>query len=176
MGIDKALWYRRTFTVDKKLNRERLLLNFGAVDWHADVWVNGKMVGGHKGGYDPFTFDITNALKKEGPQTIVVRVWDPTDKGDQPRGKQVTNPRGIWYTSVTGIWQTVWLESVPETYVQSIKFVPDVDNSQLRLTVELNCKDKDTSFEAKVTYKGQPVTLEMAKSKKEKTTIVLKNP
>ena len=88
--------------------------------------MNGKEVGVHKGGYDPFSFDITDYVKK-GKQEIIVRVWDPTDKGTQARGKQLENPRGIWYTPVTGIWQTVWLEEVLEDYIQKVKITPDVD-------------------------------------------------
>ncbi len=95
------------------------MLHFGAVDWLCDVYVNGKKVGTHQGGYDPFSFDISAALKKSGAQKIAVRVWDPSDEGPQPRGKQVKNPHGIWYTPVTGIWQTVWLEAVPKTYISS---------------------------------------------------------
>ncbi|MEI9975942.1 MAG: sugar-binding domain-containing protein [Ignavibacteriota bacterium] len=92
---------------------KRLLLHFGAVDWRTEVWVNGKSVGTHEGGYDPFTFDITPALKGKGAEDLVVSVWDPSDNGPQPRGKQVLKPESIWYTAVSGIWQTVWLESVP---------------------------------------------------------------
>ena len=88
-----------------------MLRPFGAVDWKADVWVNDVKVGSHTGGYVPFSFDITQALKA-GENTLTVRVWDPTDRGYQPRGKQVCNPDGIWYTPVSGIWQTVWIEPV----------------------------------------------------------------
>ena len=96
-----------------------MLLHFGAVDWQCTVYINGKEIGTHTGGYDPFYFDITDHLKK-GRQELVVRVWDPTDEGPQPRGKQVKNPNSIWYTPVTGIWQTVWLETVNAAHIQSI--------------------------------------------------------
>ncbi len=99
VGPDNRLWYRRTFTVPEKWNwsadKKRMLLHFGAVDWDATVWINGKEVGNHKGGYDPFTLDITDALKQSGEQEIVVSVWDPTNTGTQPRGKQVLKPGGI---------------------------------------------------------------------------------
>ena len=78
--------------------------------WKTDVWVNGVKVGSHTGGFTPFSFDITAALSAEGNNLLLVKVWDPTDKGSQPRGKQVSNPKGIWYTPVSGIWQTVWME------------------------------------------------------------------
>lgn len=111
---NQTLWYMRTFTVpaDWRGNGQRVMLNFGAVDWHAKVKVNGKVVGEHKGGYDPFSFDVTEALK-DGANQVTVEVKDPTDEGGQPRGKQWSKPEGIWYTPTTGIWQTVWIEPVP---------------------------------------------------------------
>jgi hypothetical protein len=139
VGPDNRLWYRRTFTVPEKwtADKKRILLHFGAVDWDATIWVNGKEVGNHKGGYDPFTFDITDALKYSGEQEIVLSVWDPTDAGTQPHGKQVLKPGGIMYTAVTGIWQTVWLEPVGRTYIESIEMTPDVDAGVLRLRVNI---------------------------------------
>jgi hypothetical protein len=113
-------WYRRVFEVPTAWRGERVLLHFGAVDWETRAWVNGRAVGEHRGGYDPFTFDITDALDNGDEQELVVAVWDPTDKGDQPRGKQVDKPGGIYYTSVTGIWQTAWLECAPATRLEQI--------------------------------------------------------
>lgn len=139
---DQQLWYHRTFAVPEFAQGKRLRLHFQAVDWHAQVWVNGTLLGEHKGGYDPFSFDINDALAETAVQELLVSVWDPTDKGSQPRGKQVLNPGGIFYTAVTGIWQTVWLEAVPETYIQSLKIVPDVDAGQLQLTVLANAAAK----------------------------------
>jgi Glycosyl hydrolases family 2, sugar binding domain/Glycosyl hydrolases family 2, TIM barrel domain/Glycosyl hydrolases family 2 len=130
------LWYRRMFQTPELKNAGRLLLHFGAVDWHCEVFVNGKSVGTHTGGYDPFTFDITDSLATDkAEQELVVKVSDPTDTNWQPRGKQVVNPKGIWYTPTTGIWQTVWLEAVPETSIESLHVVPDVDNGLVRVTV-----------------------------------------
>jgi hypothetical protein len=114
------LWYRRTFVVPAEWAGRRTILHFGAVDWEARVWVNGAEIGEHRGGYDPFSFDITDVLVEEGEQEIVVGVWDPTDAGTQPRGKQVLNPQGIWYTPTSGIWQTVWLEPVPLDRIQNV--------------------------------------------------------
>ncbi|MEA5071232.1 MAG: beta-galactosidase, partial [Petrimonas sp.] len=113
LGSENELWYQREFTVPSNWKNNRVLLHFGAVDWKADVWVNDIKVGQHTGGYAPFSFDVTPALKS-GTNQLVVKVWDGTDQGYQPRGKQVNNPHGIWYTPVSGIWQTVWLEPVPE--------------------------------------------------------------
>jgi hypothetical protein len=131
------LWYRRTVEVPAAWSGQRVLLHFGAVDWEVQVWVNGKEAGGHRGGYDPFTIDITSALAASGPQEIVVGVLDPTDRGTQPRGKQVLRPNGIWYTPVTGIWQTVWLEPVPQASIARLKMVPDAAAGSLRLEVEM---------------------------------------
>jgi beta-galactosidase/beta-glucuronidase len=127
VGKDNRLWYRRVFRTPKTWKKKRILLNFEAADWETRVWINGEEAGSHRGGYDPFVFDITDHLKGRGDQTIVVSVWDPVNEGTQPRGKQVTRPRGIWYTSVTGIWATVWLEPVPETYITGLEISPDLD-------------------------------------------------
>src|ERR1043166_9065570 len=127
---EQRLWYRRAFTASPAKG-SRTLLHFGAVDWRAQVWVNGKLAGQHEGGYDPFTLDITDALKPAGQQDLVVAVWDPTDTALQPRGKQVLNPNGIWYTAVSGIWQTVWLETVPAAHVREPSKAPEIAQPQL---------------------------------------------
>jgi hypothetical protein len=129
------VWYRRTFQVPASWNGSRVLLHFGAVDWEATVFVNGKELGTHRGGFDAFSFDITDALKPGAEQELLVKVFDPTDKGDQPRGKQIGKPHGIWYTPTTGIWQTAWLEPVPAARIGGLKLVPDLDAASLRLTV-----------------------------------------
>lgn len=149
----QRLWYRRTFSAPG-LNGKRLLLHFGAVDWQTQVLVNGVKVGEHQGGYDPFTFDITAALKPGvAAQELIVAVWDPSDTGLQPRGKQVLNPKGIWYTSVTGIWQTVWLEPVPPAHIDSVSLIPDVDGHKLRLLVRAS---QPGTFTATATLRGKP--------------------
>ena len=134
VGKDSILWYATTFNIASKTKSKKVLLHFGAVDWRADVYINGNKITTHEGGFDPFTVDITSALKKGAQQQLAVHVWDPTDEGPQPRGKQVVNPQGIWYTPVTGIWQTVWLEVVPETYIISTKQTPDLDNKTITVT------------------------------------------
>jgi beta-galactosidase/beta-glucuronidase len=149
VGKDSILWYKRTVTIPKSFRNKRVLLHFGAVDWRAEVFVNGKNTGKHEGGYDPFSFDVTDALKKSGAQEIVVKVWDPSDQGPQPRGKQVRRPNGIWYTPVTGIWQTVWLEAVPETYIVSTKQVGNLDNKTV--TISVNAEKLNPSDKIKVT-------------------------
>ncbi len=129
------LWYRRTFQVPEAWKSGRVLLHFQAVDWETTVYVNGKELGTHRGGYDAFSFDITDALKPGGPQELIVKVYDPTSRGNQARGKQIDKPHGIWYTPSTGIWQTVWLEPVPAARVDGLVLTPDLDGSCLRLTV-----------------------------------------
>lgn len=136
VGPDNKLWYRKSFTVPEDWSGKRMLLHFGAVDWRTKVWVNGESMGSHDGGYTSFSFDISDALKEGGEQQITVAVWDPTDDGFQPTGKQVRDPRGIWYTPTTGIWQTVWMEPVPEVAVKELNMTPDIDNEKLNLSVE----------------------------------------
>lgn len=129
--------YRRTFRAPQMGAGERLLLHFGAVDWRARVYVNGRQLADHTGGFDEFSVDATDALRAGGgDQELVVSVYDPTDKFGQPRGKQVSNPEGIFYTPVTGIWQTVWMEPVAASSVESLRMRPDVAGQALRLTVK----------------------------------------
>jgi len=132
---DQRLWYRRTFAAPARGTADRVLLNFGAVDWEAAVYMNGALAGEHRGGYDPFTIDITNRLRGDGDQELVVAVRDATDDGQQPRGKQVRRPRGIYYTAVTGIWQTVWLETVPAWHVSGLRIDPDLDRGVVSVSV-----------------------------------------
>lgn len=142
-GIERhedRMWYRRTFTVPanwKVGHGKRLRLNFGAVDWQSEVYVNGTRVAEHKGGYDKFSADVTDALKPGRTQELIVGVYDPTDAQDgenPPLGKQRLDPSGIWYTPSSGIWQTVWMEPVAADHVDALKLTPDVGTSTL--TVE----------------------------------------
>jgi hypothetical protein len=143
VGKDNKLWYRRSVTIPASVSNKNMLLHFGAVDWHCEVFINGTRVGEHKGGYDPFSFNIAKLLRR-GPNEILISVWDPSDQGPQPRGKQVTNPKSIWYTPVTGIWQTVWIEGVPETFISSTVQTPDFDRKTLYLHAKIeNIKSGD---------------------------------
>lgn len=153
VGAEKELVYRRSFDVPSSWKGKRVLLHFGAVDWKTDVWVNDVKVGSHTGGFTPFSFDITEALQGKN-NTLLVKVWDPTDKGYQPRGKQVSRPEGIWYTPVTGIWQTVWLEPVSESYIQDLRITPDIDNSLLSLKALVKDATSKDLVEVKV-FDGQ---------------------
>ncbi len=131
---DQVLHYRRTISIQKKTEGKRLLLHFGAVDYRAEVLVNGKVAVRHRGGYLPFEADITN-LVQEGENVLSVRVEDPSDTSRQARGKQMLHPGGMFYQCQSGIWQTVWMEWVPDLHIQKLKMVPDIDRKELRLTV-----------------------------------------
>lgn len=169
---DQNLWYKRTFEAPQLTDGKRLLLHFDAVDWKTTVWVNGIQAGTHVGGFDPFTFDITD-LVKAGSNEMVVQVWDPTDKGGQPRGKQVLSPGGIMYTAVTGIWQTVWLETVPANYIQSLKIIPDIDRQVVQVTVntasggdvQIQALDKGKSVVKRSGKAGEAIELKISKPK-----------
>lgn len=136
LGDQSWLWYRRTFMVPAEWRGRRVRLHFEAVDWECTVWINGCKVGTHRGGYDSFTFDITDALQRSGTEEIIVRVADPTD-GDQPRGKQTRKPENIFYTPSSGIWQTVWLEPVPNFCVERLWMVPDLKARGLKIRVDV---------------------------------------
>ena len=138
----EELWYQRTFDVPSNWRGKQVLLHFGSVDWKAEVWVNDVKVGEHTGGFTPFYFDITSVLNK-GNNDLVVKVWDPSDRGEQPRGKQIANPHGIWYTPVTGIWQTVWLEPVATQYIANLKTTPNIDNNSVKVEVAANTTSAD---------------------------------
>lgn len=136
---DEVLWYRREFDWNVTPSK-RCLLNFEAVDYECDCWINGNHVGHHEGGYLPFSFDITDALVKSGSKNeLLLAVVDPTNHGVQPRGKQRLDRGSIWYTAQSGIWQTVWLEEVPERYIRDVHIDPDLDEK--KLTVTLFTKD-----------------------------------
>lgn len=148
---NQKLWYHRIFTVPEEWADQRVLLHFGAVDWKAEVWVNGSEAGTHTGGFYPFSIDIS-VLLRDGVNELVVAVWDPTDTYGQERGKQVLKPGGIFYTPVSGIWQTVWLEPVPSSYISSFRLTPNIDQEELLLQVDLsgesgNFTVKATAFE-----------------------------
>ncbi|MDN3670511.1 glycoside hydrolase family 2 TIM barrel-domain containing protein [Echinicola jeungdonensis] len=174
VGKGNELWYRTSFDV-KTSRRERVVLHFGAVDWEAEVFINGESVGIHKGGYTPFSFDITDKLKGRRNNELVVRVWDPTDEGPQPRGKQVNNPNGIWYTPVTGIWQTVWTETVPESHIVATKNTPNVDAETLTVETEVANSQSNQKVKVKALAEGK-VVAEKEVGVGEPAVLNIKNP
>lgn len=134
VGEKDVLYYRKVFTLDKSFVREITLLHFTAVDYSCEVSLNGKLLGTHKGGFLPFSFDITD-FWKEGENELTLKVQDPTDQSYIAKGKQVSKPGNIWYKSQSGIWGTVWLESVQKGYVEDLLLVPDIDEEVVRVTV-----------------------------------------
>lgn len=155
VGDKNELWYHRTFTVPAGWKNKSLMLHFGAVDWKADIWINDVKVGAHQGGYTPFSLDITPFVVKDKAQKLVVKVWDPTDQGFQPRGKQVSLPKGIWYTPVTGIWQTVWLEPVEASHVSALKTVPNIDGGNIAVLASTTGTSANDLIEVKVMDNGK---------------------
>ena len=148
------IWYKRTFFVPDEWSGRFILLHFGASDWETTVFINGIEIGKHRGGYDPFSFDISPYLDERGVQEIVVSVWDPTNAYHQPRGKQKINPKGIWYTPVSGIWQSVWIEPVNLSSIESLKCSPDIDNSTINIGATVYNSLPDDSIRALISFNG----------------------
>ena len=153
---NSMLWYQRRFQVPSDWAGRRVRLHFGAVDWQARVFINGREVGQHRGGYDAFSFDITDSLKWSGDEEIQVAVYDPTE-GDQPRGKQSRKPEGIFYTQTSGVWQTVWLEPVPKICIDDLRLTPNVDGHLLRVRVAVGSCNKSLQVEAQALASGKEV-------------------
>lgn len=175
VGPDAELWYMRNF--DFKYNKKdgRVLLHFGAVDWEAEVWVNDRRVGIHQGGFDAFSFDITDYLSRGETQELVLRVWDPSDEGPQPRGKQKINPSGIWYTPVTGIWQTVWMEVVPETRLTSLRSETKWEDEALIFYPGVSGNQEGLQLEISLYNEGEEVIISTAEVS-DSRRIILENP
>lgn len=152
----RAVWYKRIFTLPKDAKGKRVFVNFGAVDYLAEVWVNGVSVGTHRGGYVGFRLEITHALK-EGENTIVVCADDDLRSGHQPYGKQ--SPRyesfGCSYTRTTGIWQTVWLEWANETFLENVRLTPDAANASLLIEAEISGNTEGVTLWAQAAFDGE---------------------
>ncbi|MCD8740694.1 beta-galactosidase [Mucilaginibacter roseus] len=174
VGKDSLLWYKNTINIPSSMKGKEVLLHFGAVDWQTEVFVNGKSAGKHEGGFDPFSFNITPFLKGGSKQDIVVRVWDPTNDGPQPTGKQMKKPEGIWYTPVTGIWQTVWLEAVPKSYIVSTKQTPDIDAHTITISADIAGKQAGDNLKIEV-LDGKTVIAQKQQNAGEAAVITLKN-
>jgi len=139
-GLYRACWYRRTFRTPEREQEHRIILHFGAVDYHATVWLNGARLGEHEGGYTPFSFDVTDHLVSGQEQELVVRVEDdPTDL-EKPRGKQdwQLNPHSIWYPRTTGIWQTVWLERVPTVRLTQVTWTTNLERWEIGMDASVS--------------------------------------
>lgn len=144
-GFYKSCWYRRRFRLPEDNPENRLLLHFGAVDYRATVWVNGQRAGAHEGGYTPFSIDFTDVPRHDPEVTVVVRAEDDPADLSKPRGKQdwQLNPHSIWYPRTTGIWQTVWVESVPATWVGAIRWTPNLERWEIGAEVWLSGRPRD---------------------------------
>lgn len=175
VGAEKELWYETNFSLDSKWKGKNILLHFGAVDWKTEVWINDIKVGSHTGGYTPFSFNITPFVKKGKNQKLVVKVWDPSNDGTQPRGKQVKSPEGIWYTPVTGIWQTVWIEPVNKTSITELKTTPNVDQNSVTIKANVAGAGAGDFIEISVFDNGKEIANEKAVVG-ENLDIILNNP
>lgn len=153
---DQRLWYKRTFNKPASKGKDKTILHFGAVDYNTTVFLNGKKIGEHTGGYTGFNIDITEHLKDKNNE-LVVSVLDPTDQGDNPHGKQVLQPRNILYTGSSGIWQTVWLETVPPVYIADLKMVPQIDQQRLDIQVNTDGNANGYTVEAIASSKGNVI-------------------
>ena len=163
---NQLLWYRRHFDIPEAWKGQNLLLHFGAVDWKARIWVNGDFVGEHKGGYVPFSFDISKHVKYAESNEVIVSVWDPTNKGRQERGKQRLKSWLIFYTAVSGIWGTVWLEPVPKTRIEKLFLVPDIDNAQIKISPIFKNLKKDDEIRFSIKSQGSTIHKELSTEKK----------
>ncbi|TAL63894.1 MAG: hypothetical protein EPN88_11710, partial [Bacteroidetes bacterium] len=171
---NENLWYRRTFKIPEAWNKKSILLNFEASDWETIVWIDGKEAGKHRGGYDPFTFDITQVLGNQKIHELLVCIWDPTDKGTQPRGKQVSSPGGIWYTPTTGIWQTVWIEPVSKSYISSFRTATDIDKGTITFKTDVK-NGGENSLTFTIKKDGKKVAVESGISDQE-ISVQIENP
>ncbi len=149
-----AVWYKRSFLITPEQVKGRTFLHFGAVDYYSVIYINGKEVGNHKGGYSSFSFDIT-AFVNVGENVIVVYAEDDGRSGLQPRGKQCPtfDSRACDYTRTTGIWQTVWLEFTPLSYIKNVKYYPNVNDGLLHIHAQTVGSGL---FQATAKYKGKP--------------------
>ncbi len=153
-----CVWYRRNFDLPEGWQAKRILIHFGAVDYEAKVWVNGKLVGMHRGGYTPFSFEITDLVRKKD-NTVVVRAFDDTRSGLQPKGKQCSDyhSRGVHYTRTTGIWQTVWLEALGPAFLSSFRLYPNVEEGSVTIQPSLVGELQGLTLKIKVTANGRKV-------------------
>ncbi|QEE15935.1 glycoside hydrolase family 2 protein [Promethearchaeum syntrophicum] len=185
------LWYHRTFSLPKNweenLNHHRILLHFGGVDWQTKVWVDDREVFFHEGGDVPFSVDITPYLKtnqKENTQNLhdlTIRVWDPSDKGHQERGKQKLKPHTVFYTAMSGIWQTIWLEMVSDPYIYDFQLKTDIDLEEIDLEVNFSKPNEelsDFSIIIEISEDGTQISSKKIKMDdlKQKFSVPVKNP
>jgi len=167
------IWYRRSVTLPEEWKGQRVLLHFGAVNYWAMVWVNGKLAGSHEGGMTPFTFDVTPLLKP-GANTVAVRAHFPPTDRSIPRGKQYWKPKSesIFYTRTSGIWQPVWMEAVGASFLDRAKITPSIDGT-VRLEFDISRPQPDLEITASASIGGQPVASATARAKGAHATAIL---
>ena len=165
----QILWYYKEFEIPKKWKDKNIIIHFNAVDWKSELYINDDKIGEHYGGYSEFNFDITKNLKT-GKNKIILKVWDPSDTGYQPIGKQCLDPKVIWYTSISGIWQTVWLEPVNQQYIKKLEINNNYDNKEIKINCLLNTEEK-LPLEMSLIYKEKEILKQKGISN---TEIVLK--
>ncbi|MCL2016379.1 MAG: glycoside hydrolase family 2 [Defluviitaleaceae bacterium] len=154
-------WYSTSFELPEKMKEKQIILHFGAVDYLADVYINGHLAGSHEGGHTPFSFNITPYLTHK-TESLIVRVCDPSTDETIPRGKQFWQEESaaIWYTRTTGIWQTVWLEGLEKTHITNLRFTPDVDNGDIAIEFETNGDFTGKYVNFDITFKGEKIVAE----------------
>jgi len=167
IGSDESLWYKTDFRLPPGWKDKRILLHFEASDWETRVYIDGKAIGSHRGGYDPFCFDVSDYVKPGKKHELRVSVWDPGSEGTQPRGKQVNEPHGIWYTPSTGIWQTVWLEPVNDIYLKSFRITTVIDEGSVRIDPRLVNLQDGLKTRARIMKDGQLLKEEEAEGDSE---------
>ena len=158
VDFKNCVWYRKNIEIPTEWSGKRIILHFGAVDYIATVWVNGEYVGSHKGGYTPFSFDITDKLK-DGGNYITLSAYDDVRSGNQPVGKQCQGyySAGCSYTRTTGIWQTVWLEPVDPAHIENVKIKTTISDPTATLTLKLSKYTVGVTVTAKASYEGKPM-------------------
>lgn len=149
------VWYSKDFDLDEKYMKKTLILHLGAVDYKADVWINGQHLISHEGGHVPFSLDISEVVKEKG-NVIVVRAEDPTNDLELPRGKQYweKESHGIFYTRTTGIWQTVWIEPLSETYLRDVFMTPNLDKKKIQVEYEVEGAKKESKLKVTISLRN----------------------
>lgn len=161
---NQVLWYKRDLVIPSSWKDKRIILNFEASDWQTSIWIDNKAAGEHKGGYDPFSFDISDYVKAGERHELRVRVWDPTDEGTQPAGKQVNEPGSIWYTPSSGIWQTVWMEPVDDIYIKSFRISTDISEGTIMIQPEISSFGEGLNLRAEILKDNKVIQATESKS------------
>lgn len=175
METSEHLLYRKVFQIPENWKGKDLQLNLEGVDYHSIVYLNGEKVGEHKGGFDYFSFDLSDYVKEGGEQELIIKVYDPSNDSLQPVGKQVKEPEGIFYTSTTGIWKTVWIEPVAPAHVESLEIIPDIDKNRLSFKAETTQPGSEHTVEVRV-FEGEKQVAQAAAAPGEAVQLEIPSP